>query len=323
VHLTGRFWPVQTRMGCFSSKPGMEPLTPQKPHMAQPYMMPQPPAVEQQPISLQQPSMQLEAPPFMRTISPCGLPWCQYLAAALIEVDPQTGLLAGQWAECLCWAVRFEHSSDWQRMPEYACAGEGPVGGVLVALEAALGGPYSIDAWQKLQAASMLQEAMHCAAEMRQTMPIIDGPCAPSWAVAHEPMPVAGQPLPFETQGCSQPAWGRPQHFETPQPYRPYETQQPYSYAQEPYAGGGPTLLGAHQQNQGMSTGGKVALAAAGGVAAGVAGYAAASHMGGLGEAVSGAVEGVGHFAGDAFEGVGHAAGEAVEGVGGFVEDMF
>merc|ERR1712050_665582 len=85
-----------------------------------------------------------------------------------------------------------------------------------------------------------------------------------------------------------------------------------YASAPEPYAAAGPTLLQSQQQNQGMSTGGKVALAAAGGVAAGVAGYAIATHMDEIGGVFGHAAEGVGHF----------AAG-AVEDVGDFVEDIF
>merc|ERR1719384_2977764 len=260
-------------------------------------------------------------------ISPCGLPWSQYLATATIEVDPHTGFLAGPWAECLCWAVRFEHSSDWQHMPEYACAGDGPAGGVLASLEAALGGPCSIFARERLQAASRLEEAMHCAAEMGEPMPIIDGPSAPVPLV--EPVPMAGQPVLFESQAYGQSAWGGPPAMSGPppyqphQPYQPYEPSQSYGYAPEPYTGGGPTLLGAQQQNQGMSTGSKVALAAAGGVAAGVAGYALASHMDEVGDALGGTVEGMGHFAGEAVDGMGHFAGEAFEGVGDFVEDLF
>merc|ERR1712045_501678 len=140
---------------------------------------------------------QVQMSPFMRTISPCGLPWSQYLATALVEVDPHTGLLTGPWAEGLCWAVRFEHSSDWQSMPEYACAGDGPAGGVMIALEAALGGRHAMHAGDELQAASRLEEAMHCAAELGHPMPIIDGPSALVPLV--EPVPMTGQPVLFES----------------------------------------------------------------------------------------------------------------------------
>jgi len=87
---------------------------------------------------------------------------------------------------------------------------------------------------------------------------------------------------------------------------------------------------GAAHQHGGMSDGGRVAMAAAGGVAAGVAGYALATHLDDVGDALGGAAEGVGHFAGAAFHGLGGAvegmgdfAGGAFEEVGDFVEDMF
>merc|ERR1719499_2757167 len=88
----------------------------------------------------------LPMPPFMRSACPGGSPWFQYVASGPIEVDPCTGFLAGPWAECLCWAVRFEHSCDWEAMPEYACGGEGPAGGVMATLEHPLGGHHSMHA---------------------------------------------------------------------------------------------------------------------------------------------------------------------------------
>merc|ERR1712050_591367 len=91
-----------------------------------------------------------------------------------------------------------------------------------------------------------------------------------------------------------------------------------YASAPEPYAAAGPTLLQSQQQNQGMSTGGKVALAAAGGVAAGVSGYAIATHMDEIGGVFGHAAEVVGHFAAGAVDDVG----DFVEGVGGAFGDV-
>lgn len=284
-------------MGCLSSKPEMETYVPQQHYAPAPPLQPAPVMV--------QPPM----PPFMRTACPGGSAWFQYVAGALIEVDPCTGFLGGPWAECLCWAVRFEHTCDWQAMPEYACGGEGPAGGVLAALEHALGGPHSMYARERLEAASRLEEAAHHAADEGRPMPVIDGPCAPAPVPA--PVPCAPEYGHMGWSGPS-PAYGQPGYgaqygYGTPE----YGGPQ-YGYAPEPYPAGGPTLLESREQNQGMSTGTKVALAAAGGVAAGVAGYALATHMDEVGGAIGGAVEGVGDFAGEAF-------GE----VGDFMEDMF
>jgi len=297
-------------MGCLNSKTDMEPYHPQQyyapppsqpaPAMAQQHYVPPPPVMAQPPV-----------PPFMRTACPSGAPWFQYVSAAPIEVEPYTGFLAGPWAECLCWAVRFEHSSDWQSMPEYACGGEGPAGGVLAALEQALGGPHSMYARERLEAASRLEEAAHHAADEGRPMPVIDGPCAP----APVPTPVPCEPPHYGHPGWSGPpsAYGHQPGYGAPYGYGGPERGGPqYGYAPEPYPAGGPTLLESRPQNEGMSTGGKVALAAAGGVAAGVAGYALATHMDDVGDALGGAVDGVGNFAGEAF-------GE----MGDFVEDMF
>merc|ERR1711972_475842 len=160
---------------------------------------------------------------------------------------------------------------------------------------------------EALDAAARLEEAMHLAAERGQPMPISGSLPAP--ALAQAPLPYAPQvdvcrpSAPVYDQydssmqyGQGSMGYGRPQ----------------YACAPDPYTAAGPTLLQSQPQNQGMSTGSKVALAAAGGVAAGVAGYAIATHMDEIGGAFGDAVEGVGHFAGGAFEDVGD-----------FVEDIF
>lgn len=300
-------------MGCCGSKPDMVPFAPE-PYVFKPSSMQQPSAMAQRPMS-----------PFMRSTSPSGLPWFQYVATAPIEVDPYSGLLAGPWAECLSAAVAFEHSCHWQSMPEYACGAEGPAGGVLAALELALGGPRSSFAQETLAAASRLEDAMHQAAEQGRPMPVVAGSVAPAWGAPPPSAPYAQHSYSdYTTQyGHANPHYGGP-HYGEPQFGGPQFGHEPQPYA------GGPTLLESQPQRQGMSTGGKMAMAAAGGVAAGVAGYALATHLDDVGDALGGAVEGVGHFAGEAFEGiggamegVGHFAGEAFEEVGGFVEDLF
>merc|ERR1712087_20027 len=193
---------------------------------------------------------------------------------------------------------------------------------------------------EKLEAATRLEEAMHLAAERGQPMPISGSLAAPAFAQA--------QPQ-YGPYDCVQPGFCRP----SAPVYNQYDSSMQYSQgsmgyggpqyacASEPYAAAGPTLLQSQHQNQGMSTGGKVALAAAGGVAAGVAGYEIATHMDEIGGAFGHAAEGVGHFAagavedvgdfvegvggafGDAAGGVGHFAAGAVEDVGEFVEDTF
>merc|ERR1712151_132913 len=256
----------------------------------------------------------------------------------------------------ICAAVKFEHSCNWQSMPEYACGADGPAGGVLSALEQALGGPRSAFAQERLAAASRLEEVMHEAAEMGQPMPPLHSSFAPP--VASAP-PLASAP-PYVPHPDDRPSWGGapaahghdyshhgvnyggPQYggpqsqYGVPQYDGPQYGDLQYGHAPQCHPGG-PTLLQSQPQHQGMSTGGKVALAATGGVAAGVAGYAIATHMDGIGGAFGDAAEGVGHFAagavedvgdfvgdiGGGFADVGHFAAGAVEDVGEFVEDMF
>merc|ERR1719277_2067345 len=238
-------------------------------------------------------------PPFMRTLAPNGSPWAEYVKTGPVRVDPGSGVLSGPWAECVCWGVRFERSNDWQRMPEYA-SGDGPVGGVLSALEASLAG--RPDAQGLLEAAGRLEEAAHSAAE-------------------------AGQPQPTYGQ-----QYGGGPGFGYQPAAQPYEQQQAYAsappYGQHPYqaehAGAdGPTLLQQQGQYQGGTAGGgmgdgaKMAMAAAGGVAAGVGAYYLATHMDDVGDALGDAAGAVGH-AGE--EALGFAD-DAVEDVVDFVEE--
>lgn len=326
-------------MGCCGSEhQPAEPLAhSQQAYYAQrSYAQPSAPEFQQQTVQQQQqPWLQQPqhgpAPPFLRTLAPSGRPWHEHVDALTAYVDGSTGLLAGSWAECLCWGVHFEHSNEWQSMPEYAH--EGPVGGILEAFRASTAG--RADSQQLLGAAERLEEAAHAAAEVGQPLPLIHR-CAGAGAVqCVGPGGINGQAL------CGQAFYGQPGYaqqgfatqpgYATQQPYEtPYEPHLAYGqqggYGQPPfgqdYDGGRPTLLQQQAQNHGgggMGAGGKMAMAAAGGVAAGVGGYYLATHLDGVGDALGGAAE----FAGDAAEGAFDFAREGVEDVGEFVGDLF
>lgn len=360
--------------GCMTSQPVEHPtakLRPQQPVYAQQVAYagyaqdPVPPSAPAfQPYHQQQQGSQMlgmmpgcgPQPPFMRTLAPNGSPWSEYVRTGYIGVDPGTGFLSGPWAECVCWGVRFEHGNDWQSMPEYA-GGDGPVGGVLAALEASTAG--RADTQCLLEAAARLEEAAHSAADAGQPLPVIGGPQrAPFGQPAYmqpgacEP-PTFGQPAYGGHPACAQPMYGQQygggQGFGYQPAAQPYAPQQAYAsapaygqavepeYYQPPYAGaGGPTLLQQQSQYQGGAAGGgmgggaKMAMAAAGGVAAGVGGYYLATHMDDVGEAFGDAAGAVGHageaalgFAGHAVEGMGDFVGHAAEDVVDFVEDVF
>merc|ERR1711920_481356 len=90
----------------------------------------------------------------------------------------------------------------------------------------------------------------------------------------------------------------------------PMSSQPPYPYQQGFNGNGMPTLLQQQDQNSGggMSTGAKVAMAAAGGLAVGAGGMYLAEHMDDVGQALGSAEEWM--------EGAAHDVEE-------FVEDMF
>jgi len=254
--------------------------------------------------------------PFLRTQAPSGGSWRSYLRGAPMDVDAASGFLVGPWAECVCWGVVFEHSSDWQRMPEYHV--DGPVGGVLAALERAAGG--RADAGRLMDAATRLEEAAHDAACAGRPLPVIGaraGGRAPD-------LPAHGQPAQDPHGAFGQPSYMHPSQYQPP-----YGEQQPggdSGYAH------GPTLLQQHRQNVGGRPGGgagKMAMAAAGGVAAGAGGYALAEHADAVGGAVGdaagiagGAVGDAAGFAGDVGEAAFHTAGDAVGDMGDLAEGI-
>jgi len=252
----------------------------------------------------------------MCTAAPSGVSWAQYVRmGGASYIDSRTGLLAGPWAECLSWGVRFEHSADWSSMPEYV-GQDGPVGGILTAFEVSLVG--RPDGRDLLDAARRLEEASHAAEAEGRPLPGLQTSAADGMPIpggqgfeqqlpfgqqkVYSPQPPYGQQLPFGQQAMygQQPAYGEPYG---------YGAQQLY---QQPSAMGGPTLLEQqHHQSTGMGTGAKVAMAAAGGLALGAGAFYAGEHldeigqaMGDAGQWVAGAAEDVGGFVGDAVDDV-------------------
>jgi len=232
-------------------------------------------------MGLQPPLSQTTAP-FMSTRAPNGLIWMEYVQCSNSFVDMQTGLLRGPWAECISAGVRYEHSLDWASLPEYA-GREGPVGGILSALEVSLAGQPNSNAM--MEAAERLEKASHIAEEQGETSPRVH-PAAP-------------------------------QHLEQ----QPVYGQQQFMYGQQ-------------NQGGGMSTGAKMGMAAAGGVALGAGAMYLGTHMDDVGDAlgdagqwVGDAAQDVGGFVGGAVEDMGGFVGGAVEDVGGFVggavDDIF
>jgi len=267
-----------------------------------------------------------QEPQFMRMAAPNGASWAEYVkTGGRSYVDPGTGFLAGPWAECISWGVRFEHTTDWRNMPEYIGQEDGPVGGILSALEASTKG--HPDGYELLEAANRLEEASHAAEEEGRPLPGLQqstlvGRPVPSAQSYHQlpaygQQPLYGQQPPFEQAGpygqpgpfgqpsayCEQPMYGQaPAYGES----AGWGAQQPY-HQQQPGIGG-PTLLQQQAQSQGggMGTGAKVAMAAVGGICAGAGALYVADHMdevgqalGGAGEWVAGAAEDVGGFVGD------------------------
>jgi len=301
---------------------------------------------------LQQQPQFIPQTPFMCTASPSGMPWSQYVQKGALSVDPSTGHLTGPWAECICHCVRFEHSSNWQSMPEYM-DGEGPVGGMLSALAMVVAD--RTDSQQLMAAANALEEAAHRSVECSWPLPIAQ-PSDHRYGQAHgheqlgcgkpygqpgygEPgygQPGYGQPG-YGQPGCGQPAYGQPGYGQPAYGQQPEYGQLAYGqqpghyggygddYQQQQYQAahraGNPTLLGQHRPpTQGAGGGmGKVAIAAAGGVAAGAGAMFVASHFDDVGDVLGGASG----FVGNGFEDVGGFMGDAFGDVERFVEDSW
>jgi len=199
----------------------------------------------------------------MLTLAPSNQVWWQYVKVDASFVDQCTGLLAGPWAECLCWSMVFERTQDWENMPEYR--GEGPVSGILSALREDLMVHEALQPLQDTQllmaAAEKLMEVAQAAAGEGRPLPVIDlmgrtldapVPCQPTCKQPASKTP-DGQPENGKAMG-SQPMHGQP-------------GQQPY---QGQPCGSGPTLLQqrTHGKSGDVGAGGKVALVAFSGVVA-------------------------------------------------------
>lgn len=237
-------------------------------------------------------------PPFMKTLAPSGTTWSQYVRTGASFIDPQTGYLAGPWAECVSWGVVFEHTNDWQRIPEYAnfdSGGNGPVGGIMEALQRFLAG--NPQEGKYMEAANRLEEASHALAEN-------------------------GQPLPAIRQVITVPADAQPGQkckVENPQTPGTYMNVQVPQNAQP----GQPMLTPAPVQpnkegdgkkhQKGMSTGAKVGFALGGAALIGGCAYAGAQ----AGEA--GAFDGVIDAGADGADFMGDVAEDA----GDFLMDLF
>lgn len=260
--------------------------------------------------------------PFMNTLAPNGLPWTQYVEQPGTSVCDSTGHLVGPWAECISSGVQLEHSRNWQSMPEYA-AGNGPVGGVLDALNSAFASHPQRQRF--VEAAERLEEAAHAAAERGQPLPGLgrsDGYIQGAQSFQQQQSPYVGMSGPLTGQHAQQqlPPMGQPMLAQQQLPYgqaagNPYTSSQHVAQQQQTY----PTLLGQQQQPPGSTGGGKFGAVAAGvgGVAAGaLGGYMLAQHGSEVGSALGDATGWMGDRGGDALQ----WAGGAAQDVGGFLE---
>eukprot|EP00428_Durinskia_dybowskii_P001002 CAMPEP_0170301142 /NCGR_PEP_ID=MMETSP0116_2-20130129/50824_1 /TAXON_ID=400756 /ORGANISM="Durinskia baltica, Strain CSIRO CS-38" /LENGTH=312 /DNA_ID=CAMNT_0010552951 /DNA_START=68 /DNA_END=1002 /DNA_ORIENTATION=- len=232
-------------------------------------------------------------PAFMQTVSPAGTTWGQYVRTGASFVDPKTGYLAGPWAECIAWAVIFEHSHAWKTMPQYQR--DGVVGGVLNALEATLQGNPNKN--RVMEAAQRLEDDSHALMNQGRQLPAIQQ-CVK--------LPQNAVP-------------GKVIRLENPQTPGTYMTVQVPPNAQP----GQPILTATPVQpnkNGKMSTGGKVALVAGGAVAAGAlaAGVYYGTSGGGL-DGLAGDVSGAAGAIGA--DGALDTVGGAVSGAAGAVGD--
>jgi len=330
-------------MGCSSSS------VPEPPQ----HMPPQPPAWKgPKPTQVYRPSIQqsayaqpiceqpgcvvqqIEGPDaaFLDTMSPSGVTWARHVASGEIRVGPITGFLDGPWAECIASAVVFEHRHNWRRMPEYES--EGPVGGVLKALETALQGRRQRE--ELVEAAHRLEEAARAAVQQGRCVPkLASGAAGLQKPEPGQASPAGMQHAPWQRQHAEAAAGLQPMHgqlLHAPHMYPEPSPPERYAPGQDTHgqpacgpqtAWGRPahSLAACGQQtlvqpvcsepapapSGGMSTGAKVALAAGGALAVGGlagAGFAAAGGMdhtsGDAGEAIMAAGQDIGGWDGGA-----------------------
>lgn len=245
--------------------------------------------------------------PFLNTVCPAGILWRQHVQSGPCQVDSR-GLLAGPWGECIQAAVQFEHHNQWHLLSEYS-GEEGPVGGVLACLDQWLS--RNMNRGELMEAASRLEEAAHYAED--NGLPL---PTNASFLQTVNAGQIAA-PSPY-IRDAPHSSYGTVMQLPSPMPFGEPGSFGPSYYAQEGhYQAGqnfdqsdrqGPTLLQQHEQNQGMSTGAKVALGVAAAGAGVAAGALVASHMDEMHDAVGN---------------VGDWVGEHVEEADDFLEDMF
>jgi len=226
-------------------------------------------------------------PPFMKTAAPSGTTWGQYVRTGQSFVDPANGFLSGPWAECISWGCVFEHTNDWSNMPEYAA--DGPIGGILQALEQTLQGQQNKA--QIMGAASKLEDASHALAERGEPLPAIRQVVVlPADAVPGQTCTVMNSQTPGTSMQVKCPQNGQPgQQVLAPAPQQP------------------------NAKGHGMSTGAKVGFALGG--AALIGGCAYAGAMAGEAGAFDGAID----VGGDVCEDIGDFGGDA----GDMLMDLF
>jgi len=148
--------------------------------------------------------------PFLRTASPNGMSWGQYVRGqhGRTFVDPATSFLAGPWAECIAWGVVYEHSVAWDELPDYG--EEGVVWGIMKSFEKACSSHA-----QLMEAALLLEDAAQELAENRKPLPPIKQ-CAmlPNDAEPGQPCQVEHPQLPgcYQTVMCPEVDFRTPGH---------------------------------------------------------------------------------------------------------------
>jgi len=269
-------------------------------------------------------------PPFMQTVAPSGTTWGQYVRTGASFVNPSTGFLAGPWAECISWAVILEHSNDWSKMPQYAA--DGVVGGVLQSLENSLQSRPNRD--QILEAAQRLEDASHQLMDNGQPLPAINQVVTlPANAMPGQPCQVQNfqQPGTMMTVQVPQNA-GPGQQIMAPAPVQPHQSGGMSTGGKVALAAGGAVAVGAlagaaYYGTVGGGMDGLVGDVGAAGGAIGDAAGGAADWAGGaaddVGDWVGGAAGDVGDWAGGAAADVGEFGGEAFDGAGDFIGDLF
>ncbi|CAE7308289.1 slc44a5 [Symbiodinium natans] len=117
---------------------------------------------------------------FMSTAAPNGKSWSElelktagsdYCGRTEPEIGPN-GSLTGRWAECLAWAVVFEHQdTSWERDPRYQTGSGGPAGSVI---EAAIAKAPASKVRDIGKAADALEDECRLAVREKRPLPVIN-----------------------------------------------------------------------------------------------------------------------------------------------------